>query len=95
MTFSLLFIDLHSPRSKSIANMFGRSKATSAEIDSGSDVQRSGSDQYVQNVDPLAETSKTRWERLWPVMACGAGLFSDGYINNVKSTSAQKRLPLC
>jgi hypothetical protein len=31
----------------------------------------------------LAETSKTFWERLWPVIACGAGLFSDGYLNNV------------
>ncbi|KAH8601425.1 major facilitator superfamily domain-containing protein [Bisporella sp. PMI_857] len=40
-----------------------------------------GSDQQV--VDPLADTGKSRWERLWPVIACGAGLFSDGYINNV------------
>jgi hypothetical protein len=38
---------------------------------------------YVQNVDPLADIPKGFWERLWPVMACGAGLFSDGYINNV------------
>ncbi|RYO93024.1 hypothetical protein DL764_008044 [Monosporascus ibericus] len=22
-------------------------------------------------------------EAIWPVLACGAGLFSDGYINNV------------
>ena len=29
------------------------------------------------------ETEKTRWERLWPVIACGAGLFSDGYLNGV------------
>lgn len=28
-------------------------------------------------------TEKTRWERLWPVIACGAGLFSDGYLNGV------------
>lgn len=40
----------------------------------------SGSDQYG---DPLADIPKSRWDRLWPVMACGAGLFSDGYINNV------------
>lgn len=26
---------------------------------------------------------KTTWQKLFPVMACGAGLFSDGYINNV------------
>ncbi|KAF9632811.1 General substrate transporter [Lasiodiplodia theobromae] len=30
-----------------------------------------------------AATEKGRWERLWPVIACGAGLFSDGYLNNV------------
>ncbi|KAK7755087.1 glycerophosphoinositol permease [Diatrype stigma] len=23
------------------------------------------------------------WETIWPVLACGAGLFSDGYVNNV------------
>jgi hypothetical protein len=26
---------------------------------------------------------KTRWERSWPTIACGAGLFSDGYLNGV------------
>jgi MFS family permease len=31
----------------------------------------------------LAATDKGRWERLWPVIACGAGLFSDGYLNGV------------
>jgi MFS family permease len=31
----------------------------------------------------LVETEKGRWERLWPVIACGAGLFSDGYLNGV------------
>ncbi|PNS15121.1 Cell division control protein 45 [Sphaceloma murrayae] len=30
-----------------------------------------------------AGTEKGRWERLWPVIACGAGLFSDGYLNGV------------
>lgn len=33
--------------------------------------------------DPLAALPKSRWERIWPAMACGSGLFSDGYINNV------------
>jgi MFS family permease len=23
------------------------------------------------------------WDAIWPVLACGAGLFSDGYVNNV------------
>ena len=27
---------------------------------------------------PLAELPKGRWERSWPVIACGAGLFIDG-----------------
>jgi hypothetical protein len=31
----------------------------------------------------VAATTKTRWEQLWPVIACGAGLFSDGYLNGV------------
>ncbi|KAH6647440.1 major facilitator superfamily transporter [Truncatella angustata] len=26
---------------------------------------------------------KPFWEVIWPVLACGAGLFSDGYVNNV------------
>lgn len=26
-----------------------------------------------------------RWDRIWPVLACGVGLFSDGYLNNVRS----------
>ena len=32
---------------------------------------------------PLSEVPKGRWERSWPVIACGAGLFSDGYLNGV------------
>ncbi|KAF1912159.1 major facilitator superfamily domain-containing protein [Ampelomyces quisqualis] len=38
------------------------------------DVERHGS---------VARTEKGKWERLWPVIACGAGLFSDGYLNNI------------
>lgn len=33
----------------------------------------------------LQNTGKSRWERSWPIIACGAGLFSDGYLNNVKA----------
>lgn len=40
-----------------------------------------------QNVNieeaPLEDTRKSRWERSWPTIACGAGLFSDGYLNGV------------
>ncbi len=52
---------------------FGNKEAPVTGVDSGSDIQN----------DPLANINKSRWERLWPVLACGAGLFSDGYINNV------------
>nr|POE93449.1 putative metabolite transport protein [Quercus suber] len=27
-------------------------------------------------------TQKSRWERIWPTLACGAGLFSDGYLQS-------------
>lgn len=30
---------------------------------------------------PLGEIPKGRWDRSWPTIACGAGLFSDGYLN--------------
>lgn len=30
---------------------------------------------------PLENLEKSRWERSWPTIACGAGLFSDGYLN--------------
>lgn len=36
----------------------------------------------------VANVEKGRWERLWPVIACGAGLFSDGYLNNVRNSNA-------
>jgi hypothetical protein len=32
---------------------------------------------------PVAELQKSFWSRLWPVFACGAGLFSDGYLQSV------------
>jgi hypothetical protein len=32
---------------------------------------------------PLDTPQKGRWERSWPTIACGAGLFSDGYLNGV------------
>lgn len=31
---------------------------------------------------PLNNITKSRWERTWPTIACGAGLFSDGYLNS-------------
>ncbi|KAJ5720848.1 Glycerophosphodiester transporter GIT2 [Penicillium malachiteum] len=35
------------------------------------------------DLPPLEDKSKGRWERSWPTIACGAGLFSDGYLNGV------------
>lgn len=35
---------------------------------------------------PLESPQKGRWERSWPTIACGAGLFSDGYLNGVRPT---------
>lgn len=44
----------------------------------------------VNEVPPLEDVTKSSWERLWPVVACGAGLFSDGYLNNVRN----RQLPI-
>jgi len=38
---------------------------------------------------PLEEVPKTRWERSWPVLAAGSGLFSDGYLNGVRLNMLQ------
>ncbi|KAJ6095778.1 Glycerophosphodiester transporter GIT2 [Penicillium sp. IBT 16267x] len=35
------------------------------------------------DLSPLEDKTKGRWERSWPTIACGAGLFSDGYLNGV------------
>ncbi|KKK20295.1 MFS phospholipid transporter (Git1) [Aspergillus rambellii] len=36
--------------------------------------------------DPLGGPTKTFWERAWPTFACGAGLWSDGYLQYVIGT---------
>lgn len=40
-------------------------------------------DEVEQRRMSIVETEKTFGQRLMPVFACGAGLFSDGYLNNV------------
>lgn len=40
-------------------------------------------DAVAERKNDFYSTDKTKWERLWPVIACGAGLFSDGYLNGV------------
>ena len=37
------------------------------------------------DIPPLDALPKGRWERSWPTIACGAGLFSDGYLNGVSA----------
>jgi hypothetical protein len=38
---------------------------------------------YSEPTTSVANTQKNTWRKLMPVVACGAGLFSDGYLNNV------------
>lgn len=45
-------------------------------------------------VVPLENIQKSRWERSWPTIACGAGLFSDGYLNGVGRWSRRSDLLL-
>jgi hypothetical protein len=33
--------------------------------------------------DPLATVPKNKWEKIWPVLACGSGLFAEGYVQSV------------
>lgn len=53
-----------------------------ASSSSNNDVQKEENDQVARN---LQHTERNRWDQIWPVLACGAGLFSDGYLNNVSA----------
>ena len=44
------------------------------------------SEAVVDTAPPIDQ--KPFWQVIWPVLACGAGLFSDGYVNNVWLTSS-------
>lgn len=50
-----------------------------------SDPLHDGADRAINYRDevPLENLHKSFWQRLWPVFACGAGLFSDGYLQSV------------
>lgn len=66
--------------------MFGRRKHVDDELPNSRN--GSGSGEVVANsgdgaIDELPQATSTL-KGLVPVMACGAGLFSDGYINNVR-----------
>lgn len=45
----------------------------------------------IPNAPPLENVAKSRWERSWPTIACGAGLFSDGYLNGC--VMAERAIP--
>lgn len=47
------------------------------------DSQQAAAEGQTVRRSSISQTEKGRWERLWPVIACGAGLFSDGYLNNI------------
>jgi hypothetical protein len=49
----------------------------------------------VAGFEPVTESDKSFYERVWPVFACGAGLFSDGYLNGVSDIiDSQTRFPI-
>lgn len=50
-------------------------------------------EEQLVELPPLDETKKGRWERSWPTIACGAGLFSDGYLNQVCYVSSSWMQP--
>jgi hypothetical protein len=50
----------------------------------------SSNDDDTERRGSVANADKGKWERLWPVIACGAGLFSDGYLNNVRESQSNK-----
>ncbi|MCJ1312540.1 hypothetical protein MMC25_006214 [Agyrium rufum] len=49
----------------------------------GDDVSPEHNFHAEEGLPPLDDENKSRWERSWPTIACGAGLFSDGYLNGV------------
>ncbi|KAJ9233608.1 hypothetical protein DTO169E5_6984 [Paecilomyces variotii] len=61
----------------------------STYLDAAAEKQQLPIDSVTNSVDgpveivPLENLPKSRWERSWPTIACGAGLFSDGYLNGV------------
>lgn len=58
-------------------------KATDNEVANDGDLSPTVSDvEAAGGVRPIDD--KPFMEAIWPVLACGAGLFSDGYINNVR-----------
>jgi hypothetical protein len=60
-----------------------------AAVETGPDRDYGAGKEDIEHRRSVAQIEKGRWERLWPVIACGAGLFSDGYLNNVRCLMLQ------
>ncbi|KAI1826732.1 putative MFS phospholipid transporter [Xylaria intraflava] len=62
--------------------MFGREKAADDQV-ADDHVTKSASYDHEASAGQPPIDQKPFLEAVWPVLACGAGLFSDGYVNNV------------
>jgi hypothetical protein len=54
-------------------NLFRKKEPEAAVTDSAPEL----------NEDPLATIPKNKWQKIWPVLACGSGLFAEGYVQSV------------
>jgi hypothetical protein len=54
-------------------NLFRKKEAETAVTDTAPEL----------NEDPLATVPKNKWGKIWPVLACGSGLFAEGYVQSV------------
>ncbi|KAI0100238.1 putative MFS phospholipid transporter [Nemania sp. FL0031] len=62
--------------------MFGRKKPAEQQVAEDVPASSAVNDPEASGGSPPID-QKPFMEAIWPVLACGAGLFSDGYINNV------------
>lgn len=66
--------------------MSGSENPTEKDVAKEASVSPTASDlEATSGLRPIDD--KPFMEAIWPVLACGAGLFSDGYINNVRPLS--------
>ena len=53
----------------------------SNDLKDRSDTKKQAPRQISMASHNFEDVPKSRWERSWPTIACGAGLFSDGYLS--------------
>lgn len=75
--------------------MLGFGKRESSDSNSAEAQQSPGSNSAAPQEPVVNDTPKPFREAIAPVIACGAGLFSDGYINNVRPGLLPGPLPEC